>query len=176
MPKISEQQTSETIIDQNNYKDANTIVQKAKETFKDDPVIGRAISFLEPILQNLNISIENTSLGKGVLGYSFGGGKVQLDLNQMGIDQVALPVALHEIMHEATRNEIAKNEAFKGELDSVLGDIREALGISAPEGLIPHLVANGVIDADKYGASNAHELVAEVFTNPKFNEYLNGVS
>ncbi len=178
LPKVGEGNTESNNEDQvlpENYKDTQTIISRAKEQFKDDPVIERAVKFLEPIIPNLNIQIEQANLPNRVYGYSFGGGKVQLDLAQMGSDKVAIPVALHEMMHEATRNEIVNNEAFRGELDGVLGDIREALGINAPEGLIPHLVSNGIIDADKYGASNAHELVAEVFTNPKFNEYLKGI-
>lgn len=166
--------TTEGGYKESSYKDANSIIEHAKETFKDDPLVSRVSNFLEPILADKDIKIEVTKLKSGVRALSHGG-RIELDLQKLGSDKVAIPIALHELMHEATVREIETNPAFKEELDRVLGVVRKALGVESNELLIPQLVKEGVIDIDKYGTANAKELVAEVFTNPTFNNYLKGI-
>ncbi|HEV3223857.1 MAG TPA: histidine phosphatase family protein [Puia sp.] len=152
---------------------------KALQTIRaehDDPLMNRAANFLEPIMKaNPNIHIEDADLGGRVLGLSHPDGRIQVDFSAHGSMEDAHRTILHELFHAATRNEIEKNPAFRGEVRSMLEEIRKQMGL--PKGnvgdvLIPELVRRDIIPADKYGTSNEHELIAEVFSNQKFRDML----
>lgn len=147
---------------------SQSIIQKARETFKGDPLIERTIAFLEPLVKaNPNIRIDHDSKmpGPGV-GYSHPDGRIQLAFDKHRNEGALLSTALHELIHAVTRFEITNNSAFSRELESVLGKIRKSMGL--PNSL-------GILNTDLYGVTNAHELIAELFTNQQFRDRLAGM-
>lgn len=154
-----------------------SIIQKAKEFYGEDPLINRVANFLQPIMDaNPNIRIDTTAeVPSGVLGYSYGDGRIELNFNQIKDYDTLYRTALHEMVHAATRNEIKKNTAFQEDLQKVLGEVRQAMKLPDNGAVISAFVARGIIDENKYGAANEYELLAEVFTNQKFYEALKGM-
>lgn len=193
LPKLGE------INKENNKRDINedksqytpeSVLQKAKEFYKTDPLIQRVIKFLEPIIKgNPNVKIDHSfDWSKGeyegqkitdqALGYSFPSGKLILNFDRMGDYDTLYRTALHEMVHAATRNEISTNKAFGEDLKNVLGDVRKAMKLPEGDSFVDSLVRNGIISKDYeglYGATNEHELLAEVFTNDKFSNFLKGL-
>lgn len=166
------------------------IIQKAKEFYKNDPLINRVISFLEPIIKtNQNIKIdtgfkwdsqqyEGQKITNQALGYSFPSGSLILNFNRISDYDTLYRTALHEMVHAATRSEINTNKAFNEDLKKVLVDVRRAMKLPEGDSMVDALIRNKVISEDydtRYGAANEHELLAEVFTNQKFSDYLKGL-
>jgi hypothetical protein len=167
-----------------------SIIQKAKEFYKTDPLINRVISFLEPIIKaNPNIKIdtdfkwdspqyEGQKITNQALGYSFPSGNLILNFDRMSDYDTLYRTALHEMVHAATRNEINTNKAFNEDLKKVLADVRRAMKLPEGDSMVDALIRNKVISEDydsRYGAANEHELLAEVFTNQKFSDFLKGL-
>lgn len=166
------------------------IIQKAKEFYKNDPLINRVISFLEPIIKaNPNIKIdtgfkwdspqyEGQKITNQALGYSFPSGNLILNFDRISDYDTLYRTALHEMVHAATRSEINNNKAFNEDLKKVLADVRRAMKLPEGDSMVDALIRNKVISEDydsRYGAANEHELLAEVFTNQKFSDYLKGL-
>jgi probable phosphoglycerate mutase len=156
---------------------------RALETIRTEtPDLKRAADFLEPILRGKkNISIENVEglkdprSGAAALGLAHPDGRIQVDFAAHRSMDDAHQTIVHELLHQATRTEIETNPAFKQEVSGLLNDIRKAMKLpvgNTGDVMIPALVERGVIPAEKYGASNEHEVIAEVFSNPKFRSML----
>jgi hypothetical protein len=167
-----------------------SIIQKAREFYKGDPLINRVLSFLEPIIKaNTNIKIdtsfkwdspqyEGQKITNQALGYSFPSGNLILNFDRMSDYDTLYRTALHEMVHAATRTEIETNKAFNEDLKKVLVDVRRAMKLPEGDSVVDALIRNKVISEDydtRYGAANEHELLAEVFTNQKFSEFLKGL-
>jgi broad specificity phosphatase PhoE len=172
MPKLGKKATGTP----DQYSDPVKALQAIRDEHPNDPLIQRTADFLEPIMKaSPAIHIENADLPGGYLGLAHADGRVQIDFSAHESTEDAHRTILHELMHAATRYEIGHNEAFQTEVRKQLESIRKALKL--PEGdvgdvLIPALVQRGIIPAEKYGTSNVHELLAEVFSNQKFNDLL----
>lgn len=193
LPKLGE------INKENNVRDRNedtaqytpqSILEKAKEFYKNDPLISRVIAFLEPIIKaNPNIKIdtsfdwnegqyEGQKITKQALGYSFPSGNLILNFDRISDYDTLYRTALHELVHAATRSEIETNKAFNEDLKKVLAEVRRAMKLPEGDSVVDALIRNKVISEDydsRYGAANEHELLAEVFTNQKFSEFLKGL-
>jgi hypothetical protein len=193
LPKLGE------INQENNARNRNedttqytpqSIIQKAREFYKNDPLINRVLSFLEPIIKaNPNIKIdtsfkwdspqyEGQKITKQALGYSFPSGNLILNFDRISDYDTLYRTALHEMVHAATRNEINTNKAFNDDLKKVLTDVRRAMKLPEGDSVVDALIRNQIISEDydaRYGAANEHELLAEVFTNQKFFEFLKGL-
>lgn len=167
-----------------------SVLQNAKEFYKNDPLISRVISFLEPIInKNPNIKIdtgfdwgsrtyEGQKITNDALGYSFPSGNLILNFNRIKDYDTLYRTALHEMVHAATRGEINSNKAFNEDLKNILTEVRRAMKLPEGDSVVDALVRNKIISEDydaRYGAANEHELLAEVFTNQKFFEYLKGL-
>lgn len=183
LPKLTESPNGNgkpVSVDVKEYTPAS-ILEKARETFKDNPVISRALDFLEPIIKaNPNIKINhNAKLPSNVLGYSHNDGSVELNWKAHGDEASLLQTGVHELMHAATRAEIENNSAFKNELIDALTKVREQMGLPDNDNVVGaimhHLSAAGNLDPNKYGASNVHELIAELFTNKNFRDQLSNI-
>lgn len=184
LDKIGKQESSSGTI--KSPKTFDEALARAKEIFKDDPVAQRAISLVEKIAGKSKLADvdfksgehEGHDINENALGYSFPDKSIGVNWKVHASEAEALRTFLHEGMHNATRDAINNDPAFRNELDGLLDKIRDGLGLpkgTAGDALIPALVERNIIPADKYGASNAHELIAEVFTNPKFNDLLKGM-
>ncbi len=174
LPKLGEASEG----DSKPFDSVSGALKEISAHFKDDPLIQRVIRFLKPIMDaNPDIHFDNEYdfEGKPGVGYSEADGRIGLNYDALGNKDDLYRTALHEMMHAATRSEIEKSPAFKDELRDLLGDIRAALKVPDSDGLIPLLVQKGVIPADKYGTANEHEMIAEVFSNQKFNDMLRGI-
>jgi hypothetical protein len=165
------------------YANPTKALKTIREEHPTDKLMNRAADFLEPILKaNPKIRIEDVpnlkdpKSGEAALGLNFPDGRVQVDFAAHATTEEAHRTILHELLHAATREEINNNADFRNELRTHLEDIRKALGLPAkgPVGdvLIPALVSRGVIEPNKYGTTNEHELVAELFSNQKFRDML----
>lgn len=167
-----------------------SIIEKSRGFYKGDAQIESVLDFLEPIIKaNPNIKIdtgfgwdqgqyEGSKITNQALGYSFPSGNMILNFKRIGDYDTLFRTALHEMVHAATRNEINKNAAFNSELKKVLSEVRSAMGIPDGDSLGEVLSRNGIISQDydnRYGATNEHELLAEVFTNDKFFNFLKGL-
>ena len=167
-----------------------SIIEKSREFYKGDAQVESVLDFLEPIIKaNPNIKIdtgfgwdqgqyEGSKITNQALGYSFPSGNMILNFKRINDYDTLFRTALHEMVHAATRNEINKNAAFNSELKKVLSEVRSAMGIPDGDSLGEVLSRNGIISQDydsRYGATNEHELLAEVFTNDKFFNFLKGL-
>lgn len=167
-----------------------SIIQKAREFYKNDPIIGRVLDFLEPIIKaNPIIKIdagfqwdkgeyEGQRITNQALGYSFPSGSLILNFSRMGDYDTLFRTAIHELVHAATRSEINTNKAFNEDLKKILSDVRRAMKLPEGDSVVETLVRDGIISQDyegKYGAANEHELLAEVFSNEKFYNFLKGL-
>lgn len=155
-----------------------SIIDKAKETFKGDPLIQRVTNFLEPLIKaNPNIKINHDAkVPSNVYGYSHNNGSIDLNFKNHPNEGALLQTGLHEMVHAVTRSEIESNSAFRSEIDNALSKVREHMGLpDSDQGVntaIHLLSAAGKLDETKYGAANAHELIAELFTNKSFRDQL----
>ena len=161
--------------------DTKKALGKIEDYFKGDPQIERAVRFLKPIIaSNPNIRVVEARPGEytdpRVQALSYPDGTITLNYPAMYSEETLYRTLLHEMIHAATRHEIEKNPAFKAELESILSEVREALGLPSNEVMIATFMKMGMIPFDKYGATNAHEMVAEVFSNREFHNYLNQIS
>lgn len=176
IPKIGSTATNQTIPENEDISKYTPeyILEKAREFYEGDPLINRVADFLQPIIDaNPNIRIDtNAEVPSGVLGYSYGDGRIELNFNQIKDYDTLYRTALHEMVHAATRSEIKNNTAFQEDLQKVLSEVRQAMKLPDNGAVISAFVARGIIDENKYGASNEYELLAEVFTNQKFYEAL----
>lgn len=193
LPKLGEINQEDNVRPRNEDTSQYTpqsILDKAKAFYKNDPLINKVISFLEPIVKaNPNIKIDTgfkwdspeyqgQKITNQALGYSFPSGDIILNFDKIGDYDTLYRTGLHELMHAATRNEINTNAAFNGDLKKVLGDVRKAMGLPEGDSMVDALIRNKIISEDydsRYGAANEHELLAEVFTNQKFFDYLKGL-
>lgn len=180
LPKLTESnQGSQTPVnpDKTSYT-PQSIIDKARETFKGDPLIERVTNFLEPLIKaNPNIKINHDAeVPNHVYGYSHNNGSIDLNFNNHPNEGALLQTGLHEMIHAVTRTEIENNSAFRGEIDKALSQVREHMGLpDSDQGVSTamHLLsAAGMLDESKYGARNAHELIAELFTNKSFRDQL----
>lgn len=151
-----------------------TILERSRQFYQGDQLIERVVNFLTPIVEsNPNIRIDTKGkLDPGVLGLSHKDGRIELNFDHIKDYDTLYRTGLHELMHAATRNEIATNKAFQEELSIMLDEVRKAMKLPDNGAVISAFVARGIIDENKYGASNEYELLAEVFTNQKFYEAL----
>lgn len=180
LPKLSESTPGKGVAINNDITTytPQSIIEKAREIFKGDPLIERVSSFLDPLIKaNPNIRIEHDAqLPGNVYGFSFPDGRVQLNFGLHQDEGALLKTGLHELMHAVTRFEIDKNSAFRSELDSVLSTVREKMGLPDSDAgvnmAINLLSARGNLDENLYGAANAHEMIAELFTNKAFRDKL----
>lgn len=108
----------------------------------------------------------------GALGFSYPDGSIYINWDRIDSEETLYRVLLHEMIHAATRNEIEINSAFKNELNNILAEVREVLNVPSNEALISMLTQLGILEEGKYGTTNAHEMVAEIFSNRQFYEYL----
>lgn len=108
-------------------------------------------------------------------GYSFADGTIIINTDAHTTQAELRNTVVHEVMHAITRHGIDTNEALKTDLRDVLTDVRKALKVPDFDALIPELVKRGIIDENKYGTANEHELIAEVFSNQKFYDMLKGL-
>lgn len=160
------------------FKSTASALEEIGKYYPKDPLISRVVDFLKPILDaNPSIRIDNDYdfTGKPGIGYSEDDGRIGLRYSALKDKDALYRTALHEMVHAATRAEIEKSAAFKDDIRDVLTEVRKALKLPDNDAIIPLLVQKGIIEADKYGASNEHELIAEIFTNQKFNDYLKGI-
>lgn len=164
-------------VDREKYADTSHAISDIREHFKGDPLIQRVTDFLEPILkENPQIKIDpKAELDPGYLGLNYPDGKIAINFDRIGDKDTLMRTMLHEYLHGVTREEINGNQAFRDELTDLLGPIREKLKVPESESLISVLVDRGLIDKDLYGATNEHELLAEVFTNQKFHDLLSDI-
>lgn len=180
LPKLTESNQGSNVPVNSDVKayTPQSIIEKAKETFKGDPLIERAANFLEPLIKaNPNIKINHDAkVPNNVYGYSHPDGSIDLNFHNHPNEGALLQTGLHEMIHAVTRSEIENNKAFRGEIDDALSKVREKMGLpdsdSAVTTIMHYLSAAGKMDESKYGASNAHELIAEVFTNKSFRDQL----
>jgi len=163
-------------VDKANFKDTETALSTIRNHFRGDPFYERAASFLEPILKaNKNIKIDTEfQLQKGVRGFATDEGTIRLNFRDVKDKNILYKTALHEMLHTVTVAEIKKNEAFRGELDNVLYDVRKYLGLETNE-ILAATKGQEFMNADKYGAVNSYEMLAEVFTNKQFYDYLSNI-
>lgn len=169
---------------------AQGLLEEAKTSYEKNDPIQRVIEFLEPIIkENKNIQLdtkfdwsvpeyEGYKLNPSALGYSFPSGKIILNYDLFRDNDTLYRTALHEMVHAATRSEIETNKAFNEELKKILSQVREAMNIPDGDGLWEVLKRNQIISEDydnRYGAANEHELLAEVFSNEKFYNFLKGL-
>jgi hypothetical protein len=152
------------------------------DALPEDADAQRAIEFIRPILAaNPNVKVvparpgEYTGRLTQAYGLSYPDGTITLNFDAIPDEETMMRTLLHEYIHAATRYEIFNNPAFKEELDTLLSDIREAMGLPDTEALIATMQGMGLIEDGKYGATNAYEMVAEVFSNPEFSNYLRGI-
>lgn len=168
------------------FTNTQEAVDFVKTHLAEDPMAQRVMRLVEPVLKDTKIEAADFSSGKhnghdinpNALGYSFPDKSIIINWDAHTSPEHAATTLLHEIVHNATREAINSNKAFRGELDGVLEGIRRDLKLpegSVGDAIIPRLVEKGIIDADKYGGSNSHELIAEVFTNKKFQDMLRGI-
>lgn len=160
------------------FKSTASALEEIGKYFPKDPLISRVIDFLKPIVDaNPSIRIDNDYdfTGKPGIGYSEADGRIGIKYSRLPDKDALYRTTLHEMVHAATRAEIEKSAAFKDDIRDVLTEVRKALKLPDNDAIIPLLVQKGIIEADKYGASNEHELIAEIFTNQKFNDYLKGI-
>lgn len=148
--------------------------------FKGDKLVQEALDFMRPLLQsNPKVKFkEDYQFPVGVYGLSFPDGGVAINWNAFGSKDMMYRTVLHEFVHVVTRDEIKHNAAFRADISSILGRVRSHLGLPdsyALDQVIPVLVANGIVDENKYGIANEDELIAEVFTNQKFNDFLKSI-
>jgi hypothetical protein len=158
--------------------DTKQALNKIGSFFKGDPQIERAVAFLQPIIAaNPNIKVIEARPGEyanpRVLAYSYPDGTITLNYDSLYTEDALYRTLLHEMIHAATRHEIEKNPAFKAELENILADVRQVLRLPDNETMISTFMQMGLIEDNKYGATNAHEMVAEVFSNKEFHDYLN---
>jgi hypothetical protein len=159
----------------------NHPLDKIAEHFKGDPQIIRAIDFLKPILDaNPHIRQgefvpDKYHFNGNPVAYSLPDGTVAINEHAFSDKGEMYRTLIHEYIHAATRSEIEHSQAFKDELSDVLSDIRKALKVPEHESVITALYNRGAIDENLYGTSNEHELLAEVFSNKKFADYLKGI-
>lgn len=186
LPKLAGEQETQTQgkpieADSTTYT-PQSIIQKARETFKGDPLIERVTNFLEPLIEaNPNIRIDTAAEIPGnVYGLSHSDGKIDLNTAIHSDEGALLKTGLHEMMHAVTRNEIENNAAFRGELDEMLGKLRDKFELpSSDSGVttaISLLSATGKLNENLYGAANAHEMIAELFTNKNFRDELASIN
>jgi len=176
-PKIAaEYEPSGEVYDKNEFRDIHNVLSNIRKEYNGDPLIQRTVDFLEPILKkNKNIKIDvDAKVVSGVEGWAKSDGTIQLNFDEIPNRNILYRTALHEMIHTVTVNEIAKNEAFRGELENVLSDVRAALGVENNETLLRQKGFQ-LANESKYGVTNPMEMLAEVFTNAKFHEYLKGV-
>jgi hypothetical protein len=150
------------------------------EFFKDDKQATEAISFLKPLIKkNKNIRIDpNMEFENNrVLGLSYPDGRIGINKNSVYANnkEMVYRTLLHEMVHAVTRKEIESNSILRDDFRDTLGIIRKKLEIPDDDTVISVLYAQGYISEEKYGASNEHELIAEVFTNKKFYDLLKSI-
>jgi hypothetical protein len=159
----------------NDLKDTKSALNKIEQFFKGDPQITRAIEFLKPILAaNPNIKLVQAQPGQfadGADGKFLGAGEVVLNFDNMASDEQIYRTYLHEMIHAATVNEMDNNPAFREEMQSILGEVREALGLPADMSLIG-FTGRQMAQMGAYGAVNEYEMLAEIFTDRQFYDYL----
>ena len=179
LPKIGNKLEGKPRTTPKQYSDPQKALEAVKEEHPDDKLLNTAADFLKPVIEgNKKIHIEDANLGGRYLGLSHPDGRIEVDFSAHPDMDAAHRTVVHELVHAATREEIFKNTALREELEGKLEEIRDALKL--PKGtvgdvLIPALVDKGVIKPEHYGASNAHELLAEVFSNQKFYDLLKGI-
>lgn len=165
-------------IEKRDISDLGKALSNIREKFKGDNQIQRAIDFLSPIIaKNKNIRlVDEVPAGyaaiPGALGTSYPDGSILINWDLIDSEETLYRVLLHEMIHAATRNEIEINSAFKNELNNILAEVREVLNVPSNEALISMLTQLGILEEGKYGTTNAHEMVAEIFSNRQFYEYL----
>lgn len=162
------------------YADPMRAMKTIREEHPDDKLLNRAIDFLTPVLKDTKARIENvpglkSAAGENVFGLRHQDGRIQVDFAaHPNMDQVHRTI-IHELLHEATYRELSWNKDFKKEVRDILEYVREKnLGISgeAVDKAIPMLMNAGRIEDYKYGYTNPHELLSEVFTNQRFRDDL----
>jgi len=155
-----------------------SILQRAKETFKGNPLVDRVVNFLTPLVEsNPNIRIDHkTSVPDNVYGYSHSDGRIELNFNNHADEAALLQTGMHELMHAVTRSEIENNQAFRSELTDMLTKVRGKMSLPDSDAGVTtalHLLsAAGKLDENTYGAANVHEMIAELFTNQNFRDQL----
>jgi hypothetical protein len=195
LPKIGENATKNKFRDVNEDKSqytASGVIDKAREFYRGNELMSKVIDFVEPIVKaNKHIEIDtgfdwtnNEFEGKplenkeAAFGYSSPSGKVIINFDRIHDYNTLYETALHELVHAVTRDEINNNKAFGNELRRVLEDVRKALNLPSGETVLERAVREGIIGKDlegTYGAVNEHELLAEVFTNKRFYDFLKGI-
>ena len=172
--------TGDTGTSTRNFTSVKDAFDFIAEQLKSDPIAQKALELFRGSVEgNEGVKMDNDYdwSGDPALAYFQPDGRVQINYDRIGDNSDLLArTILHEFIHAATKNEINNNRSFNEKLDFVLRDIREALGITTDNSaLITRLVADNIIDENKYGTANEHELIAELFTNEKFFEYLKGI-
>lgn len=159
------------------YSTPGRALDTIKEAHPDDVQLNRAAEFMKPILKDRdNISIQNKTLQPGRLGQAHPDGRIDVDFSQHTSDKAAHETIAHELMHQATRNELETNRPFRAAIDKILNQIRSKLGLPQDDEVMRkgmQMLSNSGRDiSENYGLTNAHELLAETFTNPKMLDKL----
>lgn len=141
---------------------SESIIQKARSFYKNDPHINRVLKFLEPLIQkNKNIQIDTSfnwrdesykgrSITNAALGYSFPSGEIILNFDRIRNYDTLYRVAIHELIHSVTSNEIRTNEKFRNELVKHLKEIRKELNVPNGVSLLKELVDRNAISTKDY--------------------------
>ena len=79
---------------------------------------------------------------------------------------------LHELVHEVTTNEMAKDPVFRGEIEKLLKAAKEAYEKNPPSDFTLYRKAT---QKEFYGLKNEFEFMAELFTNDRFAAWLNTI-
>lgn len=176
----------EAATDPAEIKDKEQAFDQLSTYFKGDEEAERTIKFLKDTIgKNDKVRFDPgmTFDDDRILGLSYPDGRFGVNVNSPHArdKESVYRTMMHEMVHAATRQEMKTNETLQDEFNGVLSEVRKHMGLpddgtpAANDALVKQLYANGDIGEDKYGASDQYELVAEVFTNPKFAALLKSI-
>ncbi len=162
------------------FGDVPSALHAISSFYKDDPHITRVVEFLRPAVDaNPTIHFDpfyQFPKDKGSehfhLGHSLPDGTIGINYAAISDKDTLYRVTLHELIHAVTRFEIEHNKAFRDEISDILRDIRRAFQLPDDSTLLKLFFKKQLINEEKYGVFNEHELIAEAFTNRHFYNYL----
>lgn len=130
------------------------------EFFKHDKMASQTVELLQTALEGSKVKFDPKMKfdSSQILGLSHPDGRIGINLNSSYKDTEELyRTLLHETVHAATRYKINKDSNLRDELTDVLNYVKEQ---AKKDG------------AKHYGLTNVHEMVAEIFSNKEFFDYL----
>lgn len=131
------------------------------EFFKHDEMASKTVEMLQTALEGSKVKFDPKMKfdSNYVLGLSYPDGRIGINVNSpyAGNTEEVYRTLLHETVHAATRYKIDKDSNLRDELTDVLNYIKEQAKVDG---------------AKHYGLTNVHEMVAEIFSNKEFFDYL----